>query len=195
MLRALLLLLLWQTEFNVNSVCVIIMSYTHGACSYRCVSIILNVWWLFKFTIRSKTVAQCCQIVSVAIIIVTVMLLLCCAVIYTWIPEYSFIIFILIYILIFLVLCWYIHCIYSYKLWNILTLLLTVILSHIHISPMFCHYISCIYSYRLWNILTVLLTVILLNMPCCSNIILLKTLFIINVPICIQYTHLFFVKI
>ena len=40
-------------------------------------------------------------------------------------------------------------CIYSYRLWNILTVLLTLILSHIHISLMFCHYISCKYTYKL----------------------------------------------
>jgi uncharacterized membrane protein len=60
-----------------------------------------------------------------------------------------------------LMFCHYISCIYSYRLWKVLTVLLTVILSHIHISLMFCYYISCIYSNRLWNILTVLLTVIL----------------------------------
>ena len=60
-----------------------------------------------------------------------------------------------------LMFCHYISCMYSYRLWNILTVLLTVILSHIPISFMFCYYISCIYSYRLWNLLTLLLTVIL----------------------------------
>jgi len=34
----------------------------------------------------------------------------------------------------FLMFCYYISCIYSYRLWNVLTVLLTVILSHIHIS-------------------------------------------------------------
>ena len=62
---------------------------------------------------------------------------------------------------IFPVLCYLLPCIYPYNIWNVLTVLLTVILSHIHVSLMFCHYISCIYSYRLWNVLTVLLTVIL----------------------------------
>jgi hypothetical protein len=51
--------------------------------------------------------------------------------------------------------------IYSYRLWNILTVLPAAILSLVHISLMFCHYISCIYIYRLWNILTVLPAVIL----------------------------------
>jgi len=54
--------------------------------------------------------------------------------------------------------CHYISCIYSYRLWNILTVLLTVILSYNHISLMFCHFISCIYGYWLWNVLTVILS-------------------------------------
>ena len=71
---------------------------------------------------------------------------------YTWSSEYSLIIFCT-------VPCsMYIFSIYSYRLWNILTISLTAIISHIHISLMFCHYISCIYSHRLWNILTILLT-------------------------------------
>jgi len=62
---------------------------------------------------------------------------------------------------------YYISCIYTYKFWNVLTVLyklwnvLNVILSHIHISLMFCYYVSCIYTYILRNLLTVLLTVIL----------------------------------
>jgi hypothetical protein len=60
-----------------------------------------------------------------------------------------------------LMFCHYIFCIYSYRLWNIFTLLLNVTLSHIHISLMFCHYISCIYSYTLRNIFTLLLNLIL----------------------------------
>jgi len=48
-----------------------------------------------------------------------------------------------------LMFCHYMSCIYSYRLWNVLTVLLTVILPHIHISLMFCHYVSCIYSYKL----------------------------------------------
>ena len=62
------------------------------------------------------------------------------------------------HISIFPMFCHYKSCIYSYRLWNVLNVLLIVLLSHIHISLMFCCYISCIYSYRLWNIL---LTVIL----------------------------------
>ena len=56
---------------------------------------------------------------------------------------------------IFPILCYLLSCIYSYKTWNVLTVLLTVILSHIHISLMFCYYISCIYIYRLINVLIV----------------------------------------
>ena len=44
-------------------------------------SIILNIYRLFKFIVRSKTEAECCKIVSVVIIIVMVMLLLCCTVV------------------------------------------------------------------------------------------------------------------
>jgi hypothetical protein len=102
---------------------------------------------LLKFIIRSKTAALCCKIVSVVIIIVAVMLLLCCTVIDTGPSEFSSIIFILIYILIFLVLCCCIYCIYCYKLWTILTLLLTIILPCNHISLIFCYYISYSYSY------------------------------------------------
>ena len=56
---------------------------------------------------------------------------------------------------------YYIFCIYSYRMWNVLTVLLTVILFYIHISYMFSYCTRCIYSYRLLNILTVLLNVIL----------------------------------
>ena len=52
-------------------------------------------------------------------------------------------------------------CIYTYKIWNILNILLTAVLSHIYIFPMFCFYISCVYTYRLWNILIVFSNVIL----------------------------------
>ena len=85
---------------------------------------------------------------------------LCCTLFCTWPSDHTLLLstVMLSHIHISLMFSHYRSYIYSYRLWNVLTVLLTVILSHIHISLMFCHYISCIYSYRLLNVLTLLLT-------------------------------------
>ena len=69
-------------------------------------------------------------------------------------------------------------CIYTYKIWNILNILLTAVLPHIYIFLMFCYCLSCIYTYMLWNILTVFSNIILSYIyifPCYVTIIIIYT--------------------